>query len=417
MLDQRRILPLNRSLLLWGILTGLLPVFLWADGKVIRPRNYKGSLEEKAQEAIIVFHGSDQQGQASEDLILKIRVEGAASDFAWVIPFPQEPEVKKEDPKLFSELFDYVESRVAKTGKGKSEGADSFDAKNSAPRQGVKVLSRKVVGDFEIVTVKETKSGGLNPWLEEEGFQKLENADDVIGFYRKKGYVFCCIKVKSAALASEKQIESHPLRFTFKTGGRDGIYFPMKMTGLQNDKFDLNLYVFYRYWLNDKLNKFGYEHRGLKLYFRDYDSRDCVPNGGKAYSNPESDSYLESRAEKLGTVARLFQRLHPGEKYYLTNIKANNLEPEEVREWSDDLWMFPYYTNREVVPYDVQDDGPASAAWPDENDQQSGSNAGSNSNRIPLMFVGVGLVALALLGWFAWRNSVNQSVAVFDDSK
>ena len=65
--------------------------------------------------------------------------------------------------------------------------------------------------------------------------------------------MFACIKVSSEALESERSVDSHPLRFTFKTGGRDGIYFPMKMTGLQSDPFDVNLYVFYRFWINDKL--------------------------------------------------------------------------------------------------------------------------------------------------------------------
>ena len=54
------------------------PRIAMADGKVIPPRDYKGSLEERAQEAVIIFHGSDRRGGASEDLILKIRVEGDA---------------------------------------------------------------------------------------------------------------------------------------------------------------------------------------------------------------------------------------------------------------------------------------------------------------------------------------------------
>lgn len=337
------------------------------DGKVIRPRNYKGSLEEKSQEAILIFNGGEKRGDATQDMILKISVTGEAKNFAWVIPFPNEPEVKKEDPKLFEELFSYVESRKARrTYDSKREGVDGA-AKNSAQKKtDVEVLSRKLVGDFEILTVKETKAGALNPWLEKEGFQPLENAEDVIGFYRDKGFVFCCIKVQSEILAKEKKIDSHPLRFSFKTGGQDGVFFPMKMTGLQQESFDINLYVFYRYWINDKLNKFGYMNRGFELYFRDFDTRECVSNGGKAYSLPESDPYLKAYARRIPTVTKLFQKLHPGKKYYLTNIKARNLKPEDVRDWSDDLWMFPYYTDKSVVPYDVQDDGPASGAWPNE---------------------------------------------------
>src|SRR5262245_25277294 len=81
---------------------------LHADGKLVAPRNYTGSLEERAQEAIIVFQGSDKAGEAVEDIILKITVQGEAEQFAWVIPFPQEPKVEKEEGAIFRELFDYV---------------------------------------------------------------------------------------------------------------------------------------------------------------------------------------------------------------------------------------------------------------------------------------------------------------------
>ena len=80
----------------------------WADGTVRPPRDYKGSLEEQAQEAIVIFTAGEKKGDAREDLILKISVKGNASRFAWIIPFPSKPEIAKEDPKLFKELFQIV---------------------------------------------------------------------------------------------------------------------------------------------------------------------------------------------------------------------------------------------------------------------------------------------------------------------
>src|SRR5262245_27878118 len=59
------------------------------DGKLVRPREYEGSLEETSQEAIIVFQGGDDARSAREYLILKVSVKGGAlAEFAWVIPFP-----------------------------------------------------------------------------------------------------------------------------------------------------------------------------------------------------------------------------------------------------------------------------------------------------------------------------------------
>ena len=385
---------------------------LLADGKVVPPRDYKGSLEEKAQEAIIIFHSSETAGEATEDLILKIQVAGRADRFAWVVPLPKEPKIGKEDPKLFAELFSYVESRRYRPSKSSGAKSAEADHPKGEGKEPVDVLSRQTVGDFDVSVVRENESGGLNPWLEKEGYQRLENAEDVLDFYRKKGYVYACVKVSSEALAKGGQIESHPLRFTFATGGRDGIFFPMKLTGLQSEPFDVNLYVFYSAWLNDKLSKFGYEHRGFRLRHRDWDTRECVPNGGKSYSLPDADPYLKSEAHRIPTVTKLLQKLHPGEKYYLTNIEAYRLVPSDVRSWSDDLWLFPYYTDKSMVPHDARSGGPASAAWPGLEVNEA-SHAGEHAPpraMVPLwVYVPVALAGLvtklvALVVVFALRG-------------
>ena len=328
-----------------------------ADGLVVKPRAYKGSLEERAQSAMIVFSGGDGEKSAVQDLILKIRVEGETDEFAWVVPLPNPPKTEKADPKLFEELFNYVEARKRPPVTPKNKlafGGAKSDAKPAA-EQTVEVVSREVVGSFDVAVVREKVAGALNDWLEKEGFQRVggRKAEEVIGFYREKGYVFACMKVSDAALA-EGGADLHPLRLTFETGGRDGIYFPMRLTGLQSSPFDVNLYVFYRAWLNDHINRYGYEHRGFKRNWRDYDSSRCKPNAGKTWSNPERDPYLVSHARRIPTLTKYFQARYPGERFYLTNIIARGLEPDAVADWSDDLWLYPYYTDPKFVPYDAR---------------------------------------------------------------
>ncbi len=385
------------------ILLALLPAVARPDGIVVPPRDYQGSLEEKAQEAIIIFHGSSEAGKATEDLILKINVAGDAKHFAWVVSFPNEPKIHKEDVALFKELFDYVEARnyaMQKTGSAKN-GNDGALQEARPAAEPVEVISRQTVGDFEIAIVRENEEGGLNPWLEENGYQKLEDADETLAFYREKNYVFACIKVSSEALASQRSVESHPLRFTFATGGRDGIYFPMKLTGLQSAPFDVNLYVFYRAWLNDRLSQFGYRHRGFQLKYRDWDSPRCEPNGGKAYSLPAEDPFLSNLEHLLPTVTGLFQKLHPGAKYYLTNVTANRLNPEDVRAWPDDLWLFPYYIDTTMIPYDARPGGPAHAAYPHVAAQPasaSGSAPFAEEKSWPMIWIVVlAVIAVAVI--------------------
>jgi hypothetical protein len=369
-----------------------------ADGKLQPPRDYRGSLEELSQEAIIIFHGADEPGEATEDLILKIGVRGDVSQFAWIVPLPNEPETKPEDAELFEELFDYVQHRSMRRSvkNSKSDGKAAPEAAND--REAVTVLSREIVGSYDVSIVKENVPGALNQWLANNDYQPLEDAEDVLEFYREKGYVYACMRVSDAKLQGDATVDLHPLRFTFKTDGRDGIYFPMKLTGTQTEPFNVNLYVFYGAWLNDELNKFGYTHRGFRLNFRDWDTRECEANAGKSYSNPEGDPYLRNDAHRIPSVKRLFQKLHPGERYYLTNIQAIRLEPRDVRDWSDDLWLFPHYTNRSVVPYDVRDNGPASGAWPNETADSLESQFYDTESIPPGAWISIGIGTAVVLG-------------------
>src|SRR5262245_43111485 len=138
------------------------PALAWADGKLFKPRNYQGSLEESSQEAIIIFHAADTMGDAVEDLILKIGVVGETDPFAWVVSFQNEPQVKKEDAALFRELFNYVEARSQsgqKAAESKDKGAKDR-SKDDTPRP-VDVLSRQVVGSYDVAVVRENVPGAL----------------------------------------------------------------------------------------------------------------------------------------------------------------------------------------------------------------------------------------------------------------
>ncbi len=260
---------------------------------------------------------------------------------------------------MFEELHRYVQARSFQkvpARKGKSDGRLS----NAVPDASVEVISREVVGSFEVAVVRETEPGVLNGWLKREGYQPLEGGEKLIESYRRKNYVFACVKVSDVTLENgAREAELHPLRFTFETGGRDGIYFPMRITGLQNEPFDINLYVFYRAWLNDRLNKYGYREHGFSLNHRDWDTPDCKPNAGKNWSDPASDPYLKGLRHTFPAVTAFFRKHHRGKHFYLTNIQARNLKPSRVRKAKNDLWLFPYYTNRKFVPFDKRDGGPA----------------------------------------------------------
>jgi hypothetical protein len=399
---------LTRFLVLLCLL--LSPALLRADGKVIRPRDYHGSLEESAQEAIILFQPGSEGVSAVEDLILKISVTGNTNHFAWIVPFPNVPETFDESHKLFDELFKYCELRSAPPRTPSASEKSASSPKSEA--KPVQVLKSQIVGSFQVTTVREQEAGTLNKWLTDNSYQQLDGADDVLEFYRRKNYVFTCVRVSDAALAGERPVELHPLRFHFKTGGRDGIYFPMRLTSLQQAAFDLNLYVFTGSWLNDRLNAFGYLQQGLKLRFRDFDSPTCVANAGKWYAEPKQDSYLRDYVGTLTETTKLFQKISPQGKFYLTNIQANNIQPAKLRDQRDDLWLFPYYTDAGMVPYDARKEGIAHNAYSHVTltANTPADDAEGDRRYGPMKWFALGAAAMMLIMVFAWKAFARRPV-------
>ena len=55
-------------------------------------------IHQPAQKAIILYENG------REDLILQVKYEGDADEFAWVIPVPNYPDVNVSEPELFVEL-------------------------------------------------------------------------------------------------------------------------------------------------------------------------------------------------------------------------------------------------------------------------------------------------------------------------
>jgi hypothetical protein len=307
------------------ILASLLAATVFADGLVLPPIDYKGSLNETAQEAIIIFHPGDGTTESSQDLVLKISVKGEADTFSWVVPLPGVPEIGKADAAMFEELHNYVQARTRPRKMGKSLGISGFNA--SKEELTVELIKREIVGSYDVAIVREQQDGGLLLWLKENAFQTPEKLGELIASYHEKGYVFACMKVSDATLRSGKSVDLHPIRFRFSTGGRDGIFFPMRMTGLQQAPFHLNLYVFYDKWINDKLSRFGFTHRGLNLRWRDYDSRACKSNEGKHWAKPEDDPYLKGYADIIPAVSHYMAQHFENRRYCLSNIFVNNLRP------------------------------------------------------------------------------------------
>ena len=138
---------------------------------------------------IVMEYKGGKPGEATQDLILKISVQGDVDQFAWVVPLPSAPQTGEEDAKLFEELHKYVQARlVAGGGRPKKEdGLNSAGEAAPATARDVEVISRETVGSFDVSIVKENRAGSLNQWLTNNKYQPVPGGDEVIEWYREKG--------------------------------------------------------------------------------------------------------------------------------------------------------------------------------------------------------------------------------------
>jgi hypothetical protein len=338
------------------------------------------TLWESYQEAIIIQDRDALTGRALENMVLRIRVRSLEDidSFAWVIPFPNPPEAALEDTKLFEEIRRHVtgsgETSAGETPRGggnQAAGATPSEEARIASRgaasgepSNVSVISRKVLGGYEVVIVRALEKGALEAWLEKEGFQGTEYAgNDVVESYRKKGHVFACVKVRDPRLVKGATVELQPLRFAFETGGRDGIFFPMKMTSLQTEPFDLALHIFGPAPIDEKESRFGYAHRGLRPWSPAKSGEGDAAKGSGPGSPPGGGRVGERDFSRMPGVADLLRRVRPGGERYLASIGASGLNPRELDGWADDLWLFPRYHEPGFVPFDARPGGPAAAGW------------------------------------------------------
>ena len=78
------------------------------------------------------------------------------------------------------------------------------------------------------------------------------------------------------------------------------------------------------------------------------------PTPEKPGRSPKTIPTSATSASRIPKLKKFFQARYPGERFYLTNLVARDLDPETIRDWTDDLWMYPYYTKKDFVPYDAR---------------------------------------------------------------
>lgn len=199
--------------------------FVWDKG---------ADLTEPSQKAII--HWQD----GKETLVLQVKYEGPAEDFAWIVPLPARPEIAALSPEKspFAEISLFTQSRAQVP----MDGPDETPALSG---EGINVLERRTVGVYDIAVVAGDSGVSLSQWLVKNGYAFPAAKKDVLNHYIKKQWVFACMRIDRKALRTDeisklKTGELQPIRFSFAT--KECVY-PLRISSVNKGKTELLVYV------------------------------------------------------------------------------------------------------------------------------------------------------------------------------
>ena len=205
--------------------------FLFADGCFVWKKG--ADLTEPSQKAILYWK------DGKETLVLQVKYEGEAEDFAWIVPLPNKPEVDvlEGNKSPFEEISRYTQMRTQ--GKKRSVNNVSEDVDD------VVVIERKVVGVFDIAVLSSLNSDSLSLWLNRNGFVFPDERTDVLKYYTDKKWFYVAMRIDRKALKLDEVKKLRigvlqPVRFKFQS---TEMIYPLKISSINASKTEVLLYL------------------------------------------------------------------------------------------------------------------------------------------------------------------------------
>ena len=248
-------------------------------------------LDQPAQMAIIDYDDGRQ------DLILQVKYEGDADEFAWVIPVPSYPDVDVSDAERFRSLAELTAVWV-------EAGGDLFSCTigDGGEKQLVDVWEEDTVGIYHYAVLSAEDPSALIDWLNTNGYIFPENGQEIIDHYIAKEWYFVAIKINPGEEAeglAEGTIQ--PLKLSFNT---DTMLYPLKITSLSSRKCEVLLYIIadqrvvphnYRYLTLTTNDQVRFFKRKDDVFYLEY-AKPYVQYSDDHYSryipSSEGDNYL-----------------------------------------------------------------------------------------------------------------------------
>ncbi|MDB6027191.1 MAG: hypothetical protein JWM68_3414 [Verrucomicrobiales bacterium] len=327
---------------LWLLLISLGILYLcpsvFADGKVF---THAVAVPAKTPDQRAMLHFD----KGVERLVIETSFVAEGTNFAWVVPFPSAPKIEAVSESFFSDLnlsfqpklvyrpsklwilyifigavFSFVLfwTRSGKSAIGllfvllaislfvlvaipanvKTRGAGSSTTVNA-----VTVLQRQSVGIYDTVTLSSKDGSALLEWLNSNRFFTPSNALPVISSYAAQGWVFAAAILQRTNTASA-HTKPHPLSFTFAT---EKAVYPLRLTGIENDKCAIELFVFGPD--RAEADRFKVEYCGRPHIFKPESDDDWISLMGFDLSRPGEYRIINPEVRKITSPSLVTTKL------------------------------------------------------------------------------------------------------------
>lgn len=191
-------------------------------------------LFNKTSQVIIAKNGDKQTVTMSSDF------EGDVKDFAMVVPVPvilEEKDIRTVSHGLFDKLNDYSAPRlveyydenpcyvynedlynIAGAAYEARDAMKKMDLKSvTDTTRGVTIEAQYTVGEYDILILSAKESGGLESWLNENGYKMPVGAKEVLDPYIKTNMKFFVCKVNLGNYQSKGAVPLSPLQITYSS--------------------------------------------------------------------------------------------------------------------------------------------------------------------------------------------------------
>ena len=231
----------------------IFPFYLIADGGFVPSHSWDSDklLSEPEQKAIILYDNF------LEDLILNVQYKGQTNSFAWIIPFPNKPDVKKVLFSLFTDDYLKKDEKLSHTPlddvtRDLVLGAKARKAILEGPGGVASSIlkERKQLGVYDISILKPDNGASLFDWLKKNGFAlpDFERISNVFKYYTEKNFYWVAVKIRDKAQneRTRKMLNSGrlpALHFSFKTT-TDAPFYPLYISSVNKGETSLEIYIY-----------------------------------------------------------------------------------------------------------------------------------------------------------------------------